>query len=120
MSENIARTYNMGSTLHVSRCTVNCILNNYGLRSNPAVCKPLVTDKQRKQRLQWAISKQQWNINKWGHVVFSDDLMFRKHSYSPSQRIRLFQNERFSLICTKKVIQHGAQVHVWDAFQDSV
>jgi len=45
---NIARTYNMGSTLHVYRCTVNRILNKYGLRSHPAVCKPLVSDKQRK------------------------------------------------------------------------
>ena len=66
---NIARNYNMGSTLHVSRCTFNRILNKYGLRSHPAVCKPLVNDKQRKRRLQWARSGQQWDINKWSHVT---------------------------------------------------
>jgi len=48
---NIARTYNMSSTLHVFRCEVNRILNKYGLRNHPAACKPLVTDKQRKSRL---------------------------------------------------------------------
>jgi len=113
---NLSRTYNMGSDLHVSRCTVNRILNKYGLRSHPAVCKPLVNDKQRKRRLQWARSRQQWDINKWSHVVFSDESMFRTHNHCHSQRIRRFQNERFSPICTKKIIQHGAQVHVWGCF----
>jgi len=40
----------------------------------------------------------------------------RCFAHSPSQRIRRFQNERFSPIFTKKVIQHGAKVHVWGCF----
>ena len=48
--------------------------------------------------------------------MFSDESMFCTHSYSPFQRITRFQNERFSLICTKKGIQHGTQVHVWGCF----
>jgi len=116
----IARIYNIDSTLHVSTCTVNHILNKYKLRSHPSVCKPLVTEKQRKGILQWARYKEQLDINKWAHVVFSGESMFRTHSHSPSQRIRRFQNERFSPICTKKVIQHGDKCMSGNAFQNSM
>lgn len=113
---NIARTCNRHSIQHVSRCTVHRILNKYGLRSHPAVCKPLVNDKQRKMRMQWARSKQHWDVDKWAHVVFSDESMFRTHNHSRSQRIRRFHHEGLSPICTKKVVLHGVQIHVWGCF----
>lgn len=113
---NIARTCNMHGIQHVSRCTVHRILNKYGLRSHPAACKPLVNGKQRKIRLQWARSKQHWDVEKWAHVVFSDESMFRTHSHARAQRIRRFDHEKLSPICTKKFVLHGAQIHVWGCF----
>jgi len=62
--------------------------------------------------MKWARSKLNWDSNKRAHVVFSDESMFRTFCQSSSNRIRRFDYERLSPICTKKVIAHGTQVNI--------
>jgi transposase len=112
----ITGAFNAAGMIHASRSTVNRILIKYGLKSHYAVCKPLLNGKQRKRRVEWARDKQNWDIDKWSNVVFSDESMFRTYSHTRSEIVRRFDNERLSHICTKKVLQHGAQVHVWGSF----
>jgi transposase len=112
----IASCFNIEGSLHVSRDTVSRILMKYGLRSHRPTRKPFITTKQRMKRIEWARSKLHWDTDKWAHVVFSDESMFRTFSHSSSNRIRRFDYERLSPICTKKVITHGTQVHVWGSF----
>jgi len=51
-----------------------------------------------------------------GKVVFSDESMFQSFGQRPSHRIRRFKYERYSPICTRKVIAHGTKVHVCGCF----
>ena len=49
-------------------------------------------------------------------VVFIDESMFQSFGQRSSHRIRRFKYERYSPICTRKVIGHDTQVHVWGCF----
>jgi len=61
-------------------------------------------------------SKRHWDDNKWAQVVFSDESMFQSFGHHSSHRIRRFKYEKYSPICTRKLIGHGTQVHVWGCF----
>jgi transposase len=99
--------------VQISRSTVKRILNKYGLKSHIAVTKPFLNYKQRRRRIEWAKNnmKQQWDS-----VVFSDESIFRSFSCSKNALVRRFSYESLSPRCTKKVMQHGPQVHVWGCF----
>jgi transposase len=113
---SITSNFNIQGTEHVSRDTVSKILIKYGLRSYRPSRKPFITLKQRRGRIEWARSKRHWDNNKWAQVVFSDESMFQIFGQRSSHRIRRFNYERYSPICTRKVIGHGTQVHVWGCF----
>jgi hypothetical protein len=47
-----------------------------GIYSRIAVPKPLLTEKQRENRLNWCIERQNWSIKKWKTVIWSDESRF--------------------------------------------
>lgn len=112
---NITGSYNK-HLQNISRSTVNNILIKYGLKSRPAIIKPLLNKKQRIRRIQWARGKEDWDHKKWASVVFSDESMFRTMSHTRRATVRCLENERLKPFCTKKMVQHCNQVHVWGCF----
>jgi transposase len=61
------------SDISVSTSTIKRILNEVGLRSGMKIKKPLLTPYHRKLRLEWAKKHKDWTIDKWRHVIFSDE-----------------------------------------------
>ena len=63
-----------GSTL--SQKTIKRYLQKNGIRSNIAASKPYFTSKHIAARLNWCITRQQWSMQQWDKVAFSDESSF--------------------------------------------
>jgi DDE superfamily endonuclease/Transposase len=94
--------------IEVSSRTINRELNNLGYRSCHPKTVPMLTEKQRERRVEWASS----HINQnWKNVVFSDETTFQ-----------MFRNTMTAFhkvgteVPQRGVPKHPAKVHAWGAF----
>lgn len=98
----------LNSTVKISARTVNRELNKLGYRSSHPKTVPLLTEKQRERRVEWATAHARQN---WKNVVFSDETTFQ-----------MFRNTMTAFykagtdVPQKGVPKHPAKVHAWGAF----
>lgn len=62
--------------LDISERTIRRRLREAGLNSCIAAQKPYLTDRQKRQRLEFARAHEQWSVTDWGEVVFTDESTF--------------------------------------------
>ncbi|KAH9367246.1 hypothetical protein HPB48_007280 [Haemaphysalis longicornis] len=62
--------------LDISESTMRRRLRKAGLNSCIAAQKPYLTDRQKRQRLEFAPAHEQWSVTDWGEVVFTDESTF--------------------------------------------
>lgn len=62
--------------LNVSCDTIRRRLKEAGLKNCVAVQKPYLTDKQRRQRFEFARAYEHWAFDDWGQVIFTDESTF--------------------------------------------
>lgn len=62
--------------LDISCDTIRRRLKEAGLESRVAAQKPHVTERQRQQRLDFAREFQQWTVDDWSQVIFTDESTF--------------------------------------------
>lgn len=62
--------------LNVSCTTVRRRLREAGLKSCVAAQKPFLTESQRQQRLEFARSVENWTVEEWKEVIFTDESTF--------------------------------------------
>ena len=94
---SITRNFNIQRTEHISHDTVSKILIKYDLRSYRSA---------RSRLLPWSNGEEELSGLVPGDD-FSDDPMFQVFGKRSSHQIRRFKYERYSPICTRKVIWHG-------------
>ena len=70
MLELLTEAFNKSLTISVSSRTVQRTLHNYGFYSRVAKKKPLVTEKNKKIRLEWCKRMKNWK-EEWDKVIFS-------------------------------------------------
>jgi transposase len=93
--------------VEISSRTVRRRLVEAGGKYSQEIPKPLLSEKHRIKRLQWARKHQNFN---WDHVIFTDESSFQ-----------LFQSNRkvWQFIKKRKVfrtVKHPPKVHVWGCF----
>jgi hypothetical protein len=64
------------SNRHISASTVQRRLCESGLRGRIAAKKPLLKDINKKKRLAWAKKHDQWILDRWKSVLWSDESKF--------------------------------------------
>ncbi len=77
---------------------------------------PLLSAKNRKQRLQYVQAHQNWTIEDWKNVAWSDESRFLlRHS---DGRVRIFHKEHESMdpSCLVSMVRAGGGVMVWGIF----
>jgi len=107
--EELATFLNAGyPNLNTNARTVNRILNNLGFTSKLPVRVPLLTDEQRRRRLDWARAHTRVN---WNNVVFSDETTFQmfRNTLKAFQKIGEPKLER-------PMPKHPYKIHFWGAF----
>lgn len=71
-----AREFRDVLNLNVSLSTIRNRLKDAGLNGCVAAQKPYLTAKQKEQRLAFARAHEQWTVDDWQEVVFTDELTF--------------------------------------------
>ncbi len=72
----ITTRYNQGMQNAISECTTRRTLKQMGYSSRRPHRVPLLSAKNRKRRLQFAQAHQNWTIEDWKNVVWSDESRF--------------------------------------------
>ncbi len=113
----ITTRYNQVMQNTVSECKTRRTLKQMGYSSRRPHWVPLLSAKNRKRRLQLAQAHQNWTIEDWKNVAWSDESRFLlRHSYG---RVRIWRKEHKSMdpSCLVSTVQAGdGGVMVWGIF----
>ncbi len=91
----ITTRYNQGMQNTISERTTHRTLKQMGYSSRRPHRVPLLSPKNRKRRLQYAQAQQNWTIEDWKHVAWSDESRFLLR-YS-DDRVRIWRKEHESM-----------------------
>ncbi len=100
----------------ISERTTHRTLKQMGSSSRRPHRVPLLSDKNRKQRLQFTQDHQNWTIEDWKNVAWSDESRFLlQHS---DGRVRIWRKEHESMdpSCLVSMVQAAGGVMVWGIF----
>ncbi len=103
----ITTRYNQGMQNTISEHTTRRTLKQMGYSSRRPHRVPLLSAKNRKRRLQFARAHQNWTIEDWKNVAWSDESRFRlRHS---DGRVRIWHKEHESMdpSCLVSTVQTG-------------
>lgn len=104
----------------ISAKTVLRRLRGFGLRPYRAYMGPVLNDRRRLIRRQWANnhSGNNWPRVNWNRVVFSDESRFLLHRNDRRFRVYRFQGERYQQPCVREVDRFGGgSTMVWGAIR---
>ncbi|KAG2193075.1 hypothetical protein INT47_008900 [Mucor saturninus] len=114
---------NRRSTLNkiMANVDVNASINTFRkelrklyLNSRIARKKPFINEKQRKRRLEFAKQHQNWSLEDWRKVIFTDESSFQTSSCSSVVRVRRRPNEVMLPSCLAPTFQsRRSSLSVW-------
>ena len=88
-----------------------------GYNSRTALRKPLVSEYNRKIRLNWAREKRSWTIDNWKNVVWSDESRFTLYQNDGKIRVQRLQEEKYKVSCLVPTVKHGGGgIMMWGCF----
>ncbi len=112
----ITTRYNQGMQNTISEHTTCRTLKQMGYSSRRPHRVPLLSTKNRKRRLLFTKAHQNWTIEDWKNVAWSDESRFLlRHS---DGRVRIWRKEHESMdpSCLVSMVQAGGGVMVWGIF----
>jgi len=101
----------------LSVSTVKNRLQEVGLNGRVARKKPLLSDKNRKARYQWAKDHRDLTKEDWKRVIFSDETPFTLFQWCGKQYVRRRVGEELKDECIRPTVKHGGgKIQVWGCF----
>ena len=101
----------------VSRDTVRRSLARKGIGYNIAVRKPLLTVKDRLNRLNWCRRRQHWSIEQWSRIIFSDESNFEVFNRKGRVWVKRLKNEKYlPKFITPRLQGGGGSAGIWGCF----
>jgi transposase len=101
---------------NVSPATVWRVLRKAGFKKTKPTRKPGLTKKMRKERLQWCLQHENWTIEDWKNVIWSDEtsvvLLHRRGGY----RIWRKADEAFVRSCIRERWKGYSEFMFWGCF----
>ncbi|MCM0158345.1 hypothetical protein [Candidatus Nardonella dryophthoridicola] len=103
--------------LEVSARTVQRRLVEAKLYSRRPAKKPLVSERNRRARLEFAQRHLNWTVQDWRKILFSDETRYKIFNSDGMRRVRRPVNTRFQPKYTIPTIKHGrGSVFLWGCF----
>lgn len=101
----------------ISARTIRRRLVEGGLHGRISRKKPLVTEKQRKKRIQFAKSHASWTANQWKYIVWSDETKINRIGQDGARHVRRPKSQAFRPKYVIPVVKHGGgSINVWGCF----
>jgi hypothetical protein len=95
------------SNRHISTSTVWKRLRESGLHGRIAAKKPLLKDTNYKNKLAWAKKHEQWTLDWWKSVLWSDESKFEIFGSTRCLFVRRRVGERMISACVVPTVKHG-------------
>ncbi len=113
----ITTRYNQGMQNTISEHTTHRTLKQMGSSSRRPHRVPLLSDKNKKRRIQFTQAHQNWTIEDWKNVAWSDESWFLLQHSDGRVRIWLKEHESMDPSCLVSTVQAGGVgVMVWGIF----
>uniref|UniRef100_A0A8C1LXF1 Transposable element Tc1 transposase n=1 Tax=Cyprinus carpio TaxID=7962 RepID=A0A8C1LXF1_CYPCA len=113
----ITTRYNRGMQQSICEATTRTTLRRMGYNSRRPHRVPLISTTNRKKRLQFARAHQNWTVEDWKNVAWSDESRFLLRHSDGRVRIWRKQNENMDPSCLVTTVQAGGGgVMVWGMF----
>ncbi|GFT27717.1 DDE_3 domain-containing protein [Trichonephila clavipes] len=87
--------------------TVKRYLHEHNIYRRATTSKQLVTHVYVKRRLQWCHTHKNWMINKWGKVIWSDELSFSLFQTTGQGYIWRTPKQAYDRDCLLPNVKHG-------------
>lgn len=101
----------------ISVSTVQRRLREAGLFGRVAAKKPLLRPQNKEKRLEFAMQHEDWTIDQWKSVLWSDESKFEIFGSHRRQYVRRKTNEKYKSKCISPTVKHGGgSVLVWGYF----
>lgn len=98
----------------ISSRTVRNRLRDDGLRSRRVIRRPLLTDRHRRERLNWCRARQNWNLRNWRKIHWSDESRFLLHVTDGRTRVWRRRNTAYAQRHISPTVPFGGgSVMVW-------
>ena len=98
----------------MSRHTVSPRLRHVGLRRRRPYHGPVLTQRHRQDRLNWAQRYINWRLRDWSSVLFTDECLFTIHTTNRRLRIYREEGERYQDNCVIERDRWGGhRVMIW-------
>ena len=106
-AEQIKNLFRERTRLDVSTKTIRRNLHELKFFSRIPTSKPLLTDRQRENRLNWCIERKNWSIRKWKSVIWSDESRFTIFKNDGPGRVWRTPGTRFNIENMAPSVKHG-------------
>ena len=91
-------------------------LNRMGLRSRRLIHVPRLTERHRRDRLEWAMRRCLWREAMWSQIIWTDESRFSLYHRDGRLRVWRTKGQASAMKFTHPVVQgDGGSVHVWGA-----
>ena len=111
----ITNLRNCHSEKKVSKSTVRRALHDLNLSSCVAPSKPLVSDANAKKRYEWALAHQDWTVDNFKRVLWSDETTIRLFQGSPG-RVWREPHEKWEIDCIGCTVKRSPGRMYWGCF----
>jgi len=116
-TQQIRNNFVESSGTVVSFATVRRALWEAGYNSRVAARKPLISPKNRKDRVQWCRDHKTWDNEDWKTVIWSDESRYTLFMNDRRVHVWRQQKERYDIDCIVPTVKHGGGgVMVWGCF----
>lgn len=100
--------------------TISRRLIEFGLDSYDATKKPLLSDRDRRARMNWCKRYVNWSYAEWSKVIFSDESNFQLVNRKTKIKVRRFSSEKYATRFVQPRLQAGGgSVGIWGCFSAS-
>ena len=101
-------------SLSICERTIKRILQEQNLHRRVPAKKPLLTQAHRDRRLQWCLTRQDWTVEQWKNLHFSDESRFNLFKCDGRKKVWRLPGERFLDACVWEKVKHdGGGKMVW-------
>ena len=100
----------------ISTLTVQRRLRESGLHGQIASKKKLLKDTNKKKRLAWAKKHEQWTVDRWKCILWSDESKCEIFGSNRHVFVRRRVGERMISTYVVSTVKHGGRVMVWGCF----
>ena len=116
-AREICSIFNENAMNQVSTSLIKKRLCAAGLKGRVAARKPLLRKVNQQKRLAWAKFHENWTVQQWKKVLWSDESKFEIFGGKRSVYVRRYDGERFKKECLVPTVKHGGgSVIVWGCF----